>query len=275
VRWRTGSLLCAAALVLVSHPAGAARIDTVDIPSRAMGRAFPALVVVPEQTRYDSLRFPVLYLLHGYASGHRSMSEIVDLARAADTYGFFIVCPSAPDSWYFDSPADTTVRFETYVVQEITEWVDSRYRTRADRSGRALCGISMGGHGAFYLAFRHPDLFGAAVSISGVLNLRQTTQPEALARVLGPFEKHAARWDRWSIEHMADSLVPGSLALAIDCGTEDRFLESNRRVHARFLARGIDHDYAERPGGHDRSYWRRALEQELLFISQTLSGSRQ
>jgi S-formylglutathione hydrolase FrmB len=125
----------------------------------------------------------------------------------------------------------------------------------------------MGGHGALYLALRHPELFGAAASVSGVLDLTETTQPEALARQLGSFEFHARRWRGMSVLALVDSLEPGQLELSIDCGLQDPFLAGNRRVHEKLLLRRIDHIYAERPGGHDRPTFARALEHQLLFLS--------
>ena len=261
-------------LAPLSYHARGAHLDTVAISSRAMETELPALVVVPERAAHDTLRRPVLYLLHGFGSDYLGMSRLANLGRAADLYGFIIVCPSgSAGSWYMDSPVDHTLRFETYIVREVVPWVDQHYPTLADRAHRGLCGISMGGHGALYLAFRHPDVFGAAASISGVLDLRETTQPEALSRVLGSFEGYAPLWDSLSVERLADSVTPGKLAIAMDCGAEDSFLEANRRVHRRLLALGVAHDYAERPGGHTLPYWRRALAQQMLFMSQVLYGS--
>jgi len=86
----------------------------------------------------------------------------------ADRYGAIIVTPDGGvDSWYFDSPVDPTYRYETFVTQELIPYIDKLYKTVADRSGRAIAGLSMGGHGALYLAIRHQELFAAAGSMSG------------------------------------------------------------------------------------------------------------
>ena len=57
-----------------------------------------------------------------------------------------------------------------------------------------------------------------------------------------------------------------SLAIIIDCGTEDRILEMSRMAHKKMLALNIPHDYTERPGKHDWNYWRTAIEYQLLFF---------
>ena len=59
------------------------------------------------------------------------------------------------------------VRYETFISDELVKYVDSHYKTVADRKGRAITGLSMGGHGAMWNGLRHSDVFSAAGSTSG------------------------------------------------------------------------------------------------------------
>src|SRR5438128_1855963 len=68
------------------------------------------------------------------------------------------ICCTAPAAW------------ETYHMRELIPWIDSHYPTVADRSGRAIAGLSMGGFGAMTYAAKHPDLFAAAGSFSGAVD---------------------------------------------------------------------------------------------------------
>jgi S-formylglutathione hydrolase FrmB len=52
--------------------------------------------------------------------------------------------------WYFDSPANKDFMYETYICKELVGYVDSHYATIATRKGRAITGLSMGGHGALF-----------------------------------------------------------------------------------------------------------------------------
>jgi len=259
----------------VCAPAGGAAVDSVWIPGPAVGDSVLAIVITPTVSPPSRAASPVVYLLHGFAAHPRTMLELMDLPGVADRYDIGIVCPDGrSDSWYFDSPVDTSYRVETAIIEKVVPWVDSCYGFRRDREGRGIVGISMGGHGALYLALRHPELFGAAASISGVLDLTETTQPAALARRLGAFEDHLRRWRSLSVLALVDSLMPHRLALSLDCGLQDPFIDGNRRVHARLLLRGIDHLYTERPGGHDRPTFSAALEQQFLFLSRFFDASR-
>lgn len=81
------------------------------------------------------------------------------------------------NSWYFDSPVDTAYRYETHISKEVVGFIDGHYRTRANKKYRAITGLSMGGHGALFIALRHSDIFGAAGSISGGVDLKENQEP--------------------------------------------------------------------------------------------------
>ncbi|MFZ0389663.1 MAG: alpha/beta hydrolase-fold protein, partial [Calditrichia bacterium] len=128
--------------------------------------------------------------------------------------------------------------------------------------------LSMGGHGSLYLAIRHPQTYAVVSAMSGVLDLRHTTQPAALAEKLGALEEFPGRWINNSVINMADSLQADSLSILIDCGVDDIFIESNRLFHRRLLSRNIPHSYIERPGGHTADYWKNAIDYHLLYFQK-------
>lgn len=229
------------------------------------------LVVTPDSYDAAGAPYPVLYLLHGYSGDYAGwLNDAPQLQAHADTYGMLIVCPDGGfDSWYFDSPVDSSVRYETHIARELIPLIDERYNTRATRSGRAIAGLSMGGHGALYLAARNPGLFGAAGSMAGGLDLRPFRQNNwDLEGVLGAPDKHWANWESHSVINLAPQLKSGSLAIIIDCGTGDFFLDVNRNMHAELLRNGTPHDYIERPGGHSGEYWGSAVDTQIVFFDK-------
>ena len=250
----------------------AATIDTVWIPSKAMDNAFAALVVVPEDRGVQPDSMPVVYLLHGYGAHPRIWLQRLDLSALADQYRCIVVCPDgSEDSWYLDSPVDTISRYETYLAIEVVDWIDAHYPTVRTREGRAITGISMGGHGSLYIAIRHQERFGAAGSISGVLDLLETTQEAALARKLGGYGMYPSRWREHSVVNHLEKLRGSSMALSILCGSDDPFTVSNRRTHQELLSFGVNHDYIEFPGGHSWEVWGRACEYQFLFFRDSFS----
>src|SRR5690606_13918832 len=73
-------------------------------------------------------------------------------------------------SYYLDSPVVAERQFESYISKDVVGYIDANYRTIAQKEGRAITGLSMGGFGSLYLAAQHPDLFIAAGSMSGAIN---------------------------------------------------------------------------------------------------------
>ena len=99
------------------------------------------------------------------------------------------------------------MRYETNVAKEIPHYIDLLYRTVNDRKGRAITGLSMGGHGAMFIGFRHADFFGACGSMSGALNAGSITRGYDVEKRLGDTIVNQQYYNNWSvinvIEHYA------------------------------------------------------------------------
>jgi S-formylglutathione hydrolase FrmB len=246
------------------------RVDTIEVYSAAMHKDVPCVVILPDMYGRLQANYPVVYLLHGYSGDYLNwISKVPELRHYVDEYQMIIVCPDGGfSSWYFDSPIDTTMRYETFMTRELVPEIDARYRTIPDREHRGLCGLSMGGHGALYLAIRHQQEFGSAVAISGGVDLMPFPGNWDIAKRLGDQATHRESWERHSVINLVDSLKNGALHIALDDGTHDIFIKENRALHEKLLKLHIDHDYTERPGGHTWSYWRRAIPYELVFFHQ-------
>ncbi len=256
---------------LFSLTAQAARVDTVSIYSAAMQREIPALVITPDSyAASDTSRYPTVYLLHGYSGDYRDwVVKAPEVIALADQHQVVIVCPDGGyNSWYLDSPLQDSSQYETHVAQEIIAFMDTTYRTIANRTGRAITGLSMGGHGALFLALRHPDTFGAAGSMSGGVDLTYNTNAWEISEKLGPYEEHLLRWDSLSVVNLVALQPPDSLTMIIDCGTDDFFFAINQQLHRTLLKQTIAHDYIVRPGRHQWEYWNEAVLYQLLFFAE-------
>ncbi|MEZ4963912.1 MAG: alpha/beta hydrolase family protein [Saprospiraceae bacterium] len=255
--------------LLLSTLLSASRVDSVEIYSPAMRKNIKCLVVLPDAYSVSAKPYPVLYLLHGWSGNFAGwLGDAPQLREHADTYNMLIVCPDGGyDSWYLDSPVDTSVRYETHIVQEVVHYIDYYYNTRRELAGRAIAGLSMGGHGALYLAIRHPDVFGAAGSMSGGLDLRPWKQNNwDLEGVLGDPGKNWKNWEDNSVTSLVPRLKKHKIPLIIDCGLGDFFLPGNREMHRLLLEAGIEHEYTERPGEHNGDYWGNAVDMQVVFF---------
>lgn len=134
------------------------------------------------------------------------------------------------------------------------------------KGARAISGLSMGGHGALWNAIRHKDIFGAAGSMSGGVDIRPFPNNWEMKKQLGELTANEAVWNSHAVINQVDKLANGDLALIIDCGESDFFLEVNKELHKRLLAYKIDHDFITRPGGHTGTYWNNSLDYHILFF---------
>ncbi len=256
--------------------------DTIEVMSRAMDRVIKNVVIVPERY-YDAdlqqERYPVIYLLHGAAGDYSDWATRANLDTLSTMYGIIIVCPDGQDSWYFDSPVDPKMQFETYVSKELVEYIDSHYRTHANRYMRAITGLSMGGHGALFLAFRHPDVFWSCGSMSGCMNISKFPDRWHIKDRLGDYESNMQRWDEHAVCNLIGQVKASTLEPAqniiIDDGTKDIFYAHNMAMHEMLLEAGIDHDFTIRPGRHSWDYWVNSLDYHMLFFHKAfLRGAK-
>ena len=183
-RWRC--VVCMALIVgALTVPADAAPPDLCaserlpeTFENRRVDRiVFPggANVLVLEPPDYDETRrrYPVLYLLHGGIQTSDSWilhSDLIDFtAGLPDSEQAIVVMPDGGLWGAWTDWADGSGAWETFVIETVLPYVEANYRTIADRSHRAVAGLSGGGLGAGLFATRHPDLFGMMGSFSGVI----------------------------------------------------------------------------------------------------------
>ena len=245
------------------------QVDTISVFSPKMHKEVKSVVILPDNYTVKK-HYPVVYLLHGYSDNYAKWIKTVPSIKVLATeHQLILVCPDGGySSWYFDSPIDSTFQYETYITKDLLSWVDGHYSTIPDRSARAITGLSMGGHGALYLAIRNKNLFAQAGSMSGGVDLRFSTKKYDLAKRLGTYESHPEEWDNRSVINMVEMLKNNELNIIIDCGVSDFFYQINAALHRRLMVLNIDHDFIERPGAHNWEYWTNSIQYQLLFFDK-------
>lgn len=273
-------------LLLPALASAQVKTDTIEVYSQAMKKNLKAAVTTPSSYQKSTGKYPVLYLLHGgngaFDDWHLKVSEPGLVERLAEQYDLIIVTPGVgPSSYYFDSPMMDSVRYETYMISELILHIDKGFRTLAQKESRAITGLSMGGHGAIMLSAKHPDLFIAAGSMSGVMNIDtrmwevteefRTARRQLQHEMLGAdLNYDGPAFSPFTAVGLVERMKTNGLALIIDCGVDDFLLKTNRQIHQLLLANGTPHDYIERPGAHTWPYWTEALPAHLLFFDRYL-----
>jgi S-formylglutathione hydrolase FrmB len=266
-----------------------ARVEAVKFESRLVGKPLPYNVVLPPF--YDapgsrSVRYPVLYLLHGLGGGAGDwVSNRAHLAAQAAAYRLIIVTPEGGDGWYTDSATVPGDKFETYFLEELIPDVERRFRALTTREARAVAGLSMGGYGALKFGVKHPERFILAASLSGAFDAAawDANNPQTLAFIRPSIARTYGALD--SPTRAANDLfklfaglpperIPSLPFIYFDCGTEDFLIGSNRALAELLLKRKIPHEYRQLPGTHSWPYWDAQVQEVLKLAARKLRAAQ-
>jgi S-formylglutathione hydrolase FrmB len=120
----------------------------------------------------STVRYPVLYLLHGAGDTYKAWSTNTDLVPFSKPYKLIIVMPDggrdSTAGWYSDW-LDGEYQWETFHTRVLPKYIDDNYRVL--RHDQGIAGLSMGGFGAMSYAARHRGMYKVAASFSGALDM--------------------------------------------------------------------------------------------------------
>jgi S-formylglutathione hydrolase FrmB len=190
------------------HVLGTTQIDArdynVEVLSAYLGRPVNVRILLPSSySAQPSQRYPVLYLFHG-TSGRAS--DWIDQGGAEQTTASYPLITVMPDAgfdgdggfwftnWVNTGTSHGPSQYESYLIDSLIPWVDHNLRTIANRSGRAVAGLSQGGYGSSEMAARHPDMFVSMASFSGAPEIER--DPQIFAGAIGVIEAIEVGEDR-------------------------------------------------------------------------------
>jgi enterochelin esterase-like enzyme len=270
-------------------PAGQV-LEGLKLSSAILGRDVHYAVYLPPDYGTSTRRYPVVYLLHGYTDDESGWIQYGEVNLAADRAiaareipPMIIVMPDGGVTFYINDAAGK-VRYEDMFVQELIPYIDSTYRTRADREFRGVAGLSMGGWGTLVYTLRHPDLFAAGAAFSAAVWSDEDIagmEPKNWDRLLGPLFGAAGQTGKSRLTAHFREVSPLTLARTlsedslkkvryyIDCGDDDFLIQGNCALHLLLTDRKIPHEFRVRDGGHTWAYWRTGIVDGLKFIGES------
>jgi S-formylglutathione hydrolase FrmB len=291
--WLVSWLL--AFLVLLIAPAARAGgiVETgLEAPSPRLGHSIRYSLYRPSAAPAAGRRWPVLFLLHGLSGNDNNWLDVGRIAETLDRQiaagqiqPLVVVMPMAGDSWYVDNRDPGGVGpIAQALTTDLVAAIDSQVPTAACREARAIGGLSMGGYGALLYAFDHPDVYSAAISLSGSIFAEMPSDPQERAKrrfrrfgnVFGdPFDWQ--RFNTWNlfprIARVARLAQPP--AIWLEAGDKDYppIIEGTVKLHLDLHKVGIDSQLRVDDGGHDWHLWRTAIAPALQWLSPRLDSS--
>lgn len=216
---------------------------------------------------------PTLYLLHGLSDDHTIWQRRTSIERYVANLGLAVVMPAVSRSWYADM--DRGLRYWTYISEEVPMLARQFFGLSSRREDNFVAGLSMGGYGAFKLALRKPNMFAAAASLSGAVDMahriaenEDNNWRRELENVFGDLNRFK-RSENDTI-HLAEELAKREgpkPALYACCGTSDFLLDHNHRFRDAAARVGLPLTYEEDEGpGHDWSYWDLKIQRVLEWL---------
>ena len=135
-----------------------------------------AFVYTPPTYGKDKKKYPVLYLQHGWGEDETAWSNqghanlIMDNLIADGKIEPFIIVMTygMTNEVKFGHINEFTAKeFETVLVDELIPYIDSNFRTLANKKHRAMAGLSMGGFETKLITLRRPEVFNYYGLLSG------------------------------------------------------------------------------------------------------------
>lgn len=249
-----------------------------------MRRELPYRVLLPDSYFDGYKRFPVLFLLHGLFGSCENWLELTGLKEYVTGKDMIVVLPEGEDGWYTESDTAPDGKYESYLIDDLIPEIDNLYSTLPRKNKRAIAGLSMGGYGALKFGFKWPQLFCFAGSISGAFHAPRMTAENpgpgwedlgpSVTKVFGKKDSETRRQN--DLFRIIKQFPFGRIAelpyLYIDCGTDDSFLEINRKLAAALTEKGIAREYVEERGDHDWDYWDQRIRLLLPRIGELLKN---
>ncbi len=147
-------------------------------------------VLLPPGYAASDKRYPVVYVLpwgDGWPTANTLGFGIAmeSLLRKGEIEEVIVVVPDANsklgNNYFMSSP--TVGDYETYLTQDVVDYVDTRYRTLPRRDSRGLTGCCAGGEASMRLALKYPNLFSVVAATDSVYDYSLAAWPEDVAAV--------------------------------------------------------------------------------------------
>ena len=297
---RLGLAISTILLAITASAFGQSRIDCNALSSQILKRAVRYCVYLPSgydsgAAQHPAQRYPVLYFLHGLGDNEQTLFNsggwtlLDDLRKQHKMGDFLIAAPEGRRSFYINS-ADGSQRYNDFFIQEFIPRIESKYRTQAGRTGRAIGGISMGGYGALRFAFAHPEMFSAVSAQSPALITEAPQQLDSAANsgspllgVLAPVFGRPIDVAHWNANNpfllaKRNAAALRGVSIYFNCGQADNygFEKGAADLDRELSAERVKHEYHPYPGDHSITYFLSHFAEVMEFHSRAfgLLGQR-
>lgn len=229
-------------------------------------------VYTPAGYETSGKRYPVFYLLHGMGGDENAWSELGRTAQIMDNLIAqgkakpMIVVMTNGNAALEAAPGESSLGFTAPSMNlpktmegsfeaafpEVVKFIDKTYRTQANKKGRAIAGLSMGGFHSMHISKQYPDMFNYVGLFSAAImpgkDVKSPIYDDLEGKLKTQFAKKPALY--W-----------------IGIGTTDFLYKANEDYRKMLDEKGYKYTYYETGEGHIWKNWRIYLTEfaPLLF----------
>jgi enterochelin esterase family protein len=253
-----------------SVPHGSVTRRWYDSPGNNKSRRIT--IYTPPGYENSSEKYPVLYLLHGMGGDEEAWIALGRTAQIMDNLiaqgkakPMLVVMPNGNVAQEA-APGESSLGFVKPTMQlpntmdgkyeetfmDIIKFVESNYRVKAEKSGRAIAGLSMGGYHTLHISRYYPNTFDYMGLFSAAIMPSQNTQ----SKVYDNFDA--------TLKSQMDN---GYKLYWIAIGKTDFLFKNNVEYREKLDAMKMPYIYRETEGGHTWTNWRVYLSEfaPMLF----------
>jgi predicted alpha/beta superfamily hydrolase len=228
--------------------------EVLEFGSEILGRPHQLRIYLPPGYGENELRrYPVFYMQDGrnlffpdeaFQGREWEVDESLALLDAMNVVDRVLVVGIHSGDRMLEYTKPGYEGYARAVVEEVKPYVDREFRTFGTPAETAVLGSSLGGVAAFYMAWQHPQVFGAAICMSSSFGFRD----DLIERVLAEPKSTAKFYldSGWPADNYEVTLA---MAMA--------FVERGYRVREDFLHLAFPLEQ------HDEKAWGRRLHLPL------------
>lgn len=238
--------------------------------SAILGKETEVNIFLPDKLGAD---MPVVWLLHGMNGSQESWRHRAETAKLLNELNMIGIMPYAANSFYCNMKT-TGERYEDVITQELPEYLSKFLPISRKREKNYIMGLSMGGYGAFKLALNHPELYTAAVSLSGCIDIiLDFEDPEWELGygkdIWGDDYKTAAKNTGDDLLYLLENYPADAPRpkLYFCCGTEDFLYPQNMTFLECIKNKDFDWHYEKGTGVHDWNFFEPWSVKGLSFVA--------
>ena len=236
--------------------------------SEVLGQDVCFNAIIPQNVT-DNIKS--IYLLHGLSDNHSNWSRFTSVESYVRNKGVAVFMPNVDRSFYTDMKYGRN--YYTYISDEFIKYTRQVFKLSTKREDTFIAGLSMGGYGAFKIALRNPEIFSAAASFSGVLDIvkrytMENTWEKEKMLIVGENPDFNGEYAKEDLKYLLENFDKNApkVRLYQSCGTEDFLYEDNQNFRKWVKNTDFEHEYHEGPGGHEWKFWDKHIEKAIEFF---------